>query len=64
MSLTRAQMDWLDEQPTRRQGGFIYSFAEAGNSRELRSRTPRFPRLEARKRRLVLLTWTLAKEER
>lgn len=44
--------DALDEQPTRRSGGFIVSLGPA----EFRSRpAPRFPRLERRQRRLAQL---------
>jgi hypothetical protein len=60
--MTKEQQDWLDEQPTRHSGGWISSFGFA----ETRSRPKRkrFPRLEARKRRLALLEYSIAKEER
>jgi hypothetical protein len=62
MSLTQERMDWLDEHPARHSGGWIESFGFA----ETRSRPKRkrFPRLEARKRRLALLEWSMTKENR
>ena len=33
MTLTQAQMDWLDEQPTRRRGGRILSFTDPRDTR-------------------------------
>jgi hypothetical protein len=57
-------MDRLDESACRHSGGWIERFELAETrTRPVRKR-PRFPRLEARKRRLALLEWSMAKENR
>ena len=62
---------WLDEQPQRRGGGRIVSVREVAELRsQLRggvlqpARSPRFPELERRRRRLALIAARIEAEER
>ena len=67
--LPQAYFDALDETTERRGGGYLIAMRSAEEAvdepeRETRSRAPRFPRREARMRRLAILTHMLEKENR